>query len=118
MPYHVNYNNSTEIQIYTMNEKLTSNIRKKRKKPKLFMRMYDRKIKKITVVTKEVKFELRDNLQDHIYWIIFQHLSKFEVKVVLEDIMLKYKHNYEDLPITTVKLINSALIGTKGDKYM
>ena len=94
-----------------MNAKLMGNVRKNRKKPKVIVRMYERKIRKITVVTKEIQFELRDNLLDHIYWKLFQHLSKFEAIVRLEDIMIKYKNNHEDLPIRTVKLIKSALIG-------
>ena len=85
--------------------------------PKLVVKMYERKRQKINVQTKEVQFRLIDNLMDHYYWRMFVHLFKFKAQVRLEDIILKYAHNSDDLPATAVKLIKSALPGTCKNTY-
>ena len=78
--------------------------------------MYPQKRQKIRVVAKEVRFELTDNLMDHYYWRMFVHLTKFDVKVKLEDIMIKYKHNAKVLSPRTTKLIKSAMLNASGNK--
>ena len=94
----------------TMGTRPTSNAHKNGKRVRLIMRlMYQRRKMNVCVVTREVQFKLINRLHNLPSWKMFKHISQFEAKVQLEDIMLKYKHSDEDLPIGTVKLIKSAL---------